>query len=242
MAFGDTVQTSPTGTNTSGEATATLSAGATAGNLLIFAFARSAVTAITGDWGTIAGWTIGPSSPANSGNMGAAWFWKIAAGGETVVTTASTDETGNWCAVIVEIEGPFAASPFDVSAEDESNISTPVTSQSTGTTAATAQADEFAVAFFGADNGSNVTDGRAYSNSFTEVVFANSGARAPALIAKKVLSATGTVQSTFSTTDTGDEMYGAVMTFKKLVSGVVGPLIDGHLVKHGILQGRLVRA
>lgn len=225
MAFGDTVQTSPTGTNTSGEASATLSSGATAGNLLVFAIARSAVTAITGDWGAITGWTAFPQSPGNTGNLGSAAWWKIAAGGETSVTTASTDETGNWCAVVTEYEGAFAASPLDVQAEDETHISSTATTQSSGTTATTAQNDALAIAYFGADNGSNVTDGRSYSNSFTEVVFANSGARASVTVCKKVLSATGTVETTFTTTDTGDEMYGAVAVFKKASSGSVVPVL-----------------
>lgn len=214
MAFGDTVQ-SAQGTGTSGEASATLGAGATAGNLIIFAIARSAVTAVTGDWGAISGFTAFPQSPGNTGNMGSAAWWKIAAGGETTVTTASTDETGNWCAAVVEIEGPFAASPLDKSAEDESHISSTATSQSSGTTATTTQNDELAVAYIGADNGSNVSTTRAYTNSFSEVIFANSGARASVIVAKKVLSATGAIETTFSTAGTGDEMYGAIATFKK---------------------------
>lgn len=239
MAFGDTVQTSPTGSGTSGEASATLSAGATAGNLLIFAVGRSTKhTDTTGNWGTPTGFTDGPQSPdsqVGGANIAGAVWWKIATGGETAVTTNDTNEQGNWCAVISEFAGSFAASPFDVQAEDESNIAAVDTSQSTGTTGTTAQADALAIAIFAADNGANVTDGRAYTNSFTEVAFANSGARASVIIAKKVLSATGAVESTFSTTDTGDEMYGAVMVFKQLVAAGGDGLTPGKLQAMGII-------
>lgn len=221
MAFGDTVQTSPTGTSTTGEGSATLSAGATAGNLIIPAIGRSAKhTDTTGDWGTPTGFTDGPQSPDSAvggSNVAGAVWWKISTGGETTVSTSGSGPNGNWCMVISEFEGPFEASPFDVQAEDETNLTTVVTSQSTGTTGAPAGGDWLAIAIFAADSMTNVDGGgtRSYSNSFTEVVFANSGARAGVVIAKKVGSGTGAVECTMSFTDTGDEMYGAVMVFKK---------------------------
>ena len=216
MAFGDTVQ-SASGTNTSGNASATLASGATAGNLLIFAVGRAVTHGIGGSWGTPTGFTDLPNSGVNNGNLAGGGWYKIATGGETTVSSNGTSEQGNWCAALVELEGPFDASPLDQIAEDEANLATVVTSQPSGTTGTTAQADELAIAYFAADNGSNVDGGgtRNYSNSFTEVLFANSGARASAHVAKRVLSATGTFSCTFSVTDTGDEMYGAIATFKK---------------------------
>lgn len=215
MAFGDTVQTSPLGSSTSGEASATLSAGATAGNLLIFAVARATTTAITGDWGTISGWTLGPASPADSGNMCGSLWWKIAAGSETTATTAMTGEAGSWTATITEYEGPFDATPLDVTAEDESHISATTVSKSSGTTATTAQADALAIAVFCHDQGSNIGTTQ-YTNSFTEVVLGVSGARAAHTVAKKVLSATGTQETTLSYSSGGaaDEMYGCIAVFK----------------------------
>lgn len=237
MAFSDVVQVSPTGSSTSGEATATLSAGATAGNLLVFAVARSSAHGLPGAvWGAITGWTAGPQTQLDpAGNMAAAVWWKIAAGGETTVTTDDTNESGNWCAVIVEYEGPFTGG-FDVQAENEDNTASAVTSQTSGTTATTAVAQSLAVAVFMADNGGNVTDGRAYTNDFGEDAFANSGARASVLVASKVLSATGTVETTFSTTDTGDEMYGAVLVFSGTAGGGGGDgLTPGMLRPMGII-------
>lgn len=231
MAFGDTVQTSPTGTNTSGEGSATLSAGATSGNLIIPAIGRSAKhTDTTGDWGTPTGFTDGPQSPDSAvggANMAGAVWWKISTGGETAIATSGSGPNGNWCMVASEFEGPFAASPLDVQAESEANLTTVVTSQTTGTTAAPAGGDWLAIAIFAADNMQNVDGGgtRNYSNGFSEVVFANSGARAGVVIAKKVGSGTSAVECTMSFTDTGDEMYGAVMVFKKASSGSVVPAL-----------------
>lgn len=226
MAFGDTTQ-SAQGSGTSGAATATLASGATAGNLLIFAVGRSTSHSVGGTWGTPTGFSDLPNSGILNGNMGGGYWYKIAAGGETTVTSNGTGEAGNWCAAVVELEGPFDGTPLDKTAEDESNLAATDTSQTSGTTATTAQNDELGVAIYAADNASNVTDGRAYTNSFSEVIFANSGSRASVIVAKKVLSAADAIESTFSTTDTGDEMYGSVATFKKLVAagGSVVPVL-----------------
>ena len=66
-----------------------------------------------------------------------------------------------------------------------------------------------------ADTADSVTDGRAWSNGFTEQAFVTGGAAGPPglSVADKVLTATGTVETTFSTTDTGDQMYAQVATF-----------------------------
>lgn len=218
MAFGDTIQTVEGSGSGAASDTVTFSA-AVSGNLLIIAVANSAAQT----WGTApTGFSVLSQVTDGSGNMSAIWYWKIAAGGETSFTIAWSNSITTWRWVGCEFEGAFAGSPLDVTAEDETNISTVVTSQASGTTGATAQNDEFAVAFFGADRADQVTDGRAYTNSFAEVVFSSTVdfvARPAIAIAKKVLSATGTQTTTFSTTDTGDEMYGAIGTWKKSVSG-----------------------
>ena len=215
MAFGDTVQS--VDSTFTGEGTVTFSA-ATAGNLLVVMEGRGSPHGSGGAWGTPSGWTLIHDTGINVGNFGAALYYKIAAGGETSFTTTHTNEAGNGQIAFAEFEGPFAGSPLDVSAENATNLSTVVTSQSTGTTGTTAQNDELAIAAFAADIQSNVDGGgtRNYSNSFTEVIFTDvQTARACAMLAKKILSATGTVECTFSVTDTGDEMYGVVATFKK---------------------------
>ncbi len=215
MAFGGVVNVS-SNTVSSGAITVTFPA-ATAGNLLVFVLGRSTSLAVGQTWGTPSGWTDGPNTPANTGNVSGAVWWKIAAGGETSVASAESAAPGNATGAVIEYEGPFAVSPFDVSAENESNLSTAVTSEATGTTASTAQADALAVGMWSADAYSNVDGTRTYSNSFTEDYFPSHGftARAAAIAAHKVLSATGAQSCTFGCTDTGDEMYGAILVFKK---------------------------
>ena len=44
-------------------------------------------------------------------------------------------------------------------------------------------------------------------------------------IADKTLTATGTVETTFSTTDTGDQMWATVVTFKATVAAAVAAAI-----------------
>lgn len=217
MAFGDVIQSAKASSNNTGTVTVSFSA-AVAANLLVATFSRS--INVSG-WTDPSGWTQITSSPLSSGNLSGRWYYKIAAGGETSVVGTTTETSAGITGIVAEYEGPFAASPLDQSTENEANLSTIVTSQSTGTTGTTAQADELAVAFFAADALLNVDGSRAYTNSFVEVLFADQAqpGRVAGIQASKVLSATGTVETTFSCTDTGDEMYGAIATFKKSVTG-----------------------
>lgn len=219
MAFGDTINTEK-GNQASGDASITISPTATEGNLLLFGVGRGATHSAGGDWGTPAGWETVHDSGINTGNLGAAWFWKISDGTETSVATAGSGHQGATQSVYAEIEGPFAASPLDVKEENATLLSTVGTSISSGTTGTTAQNDEIAIAFFASDRFDTIDGTRAYTNSFTEVVISDgTGSRASSWLAKKVLSATGTVESTFSCTDTGDEMYGSIATWKKEAAG-----------------------
>jgi hypothetical protein len=164
------------------------------------------------------GWTPGPQVPVSTGSLSSGSWWKISDGTETTVTISMTGtSTATIGGTLAQFEGPFEASPLDVTAENEASIGTGVTSIASGTTATTAQADELLVAVFGVsanqswDNGS-----RAYSNSFTNVaVGQDSTNRAGSAMAKLVVSATGTYTTTMSTTDTGSAAYGAILTFKK---------------------------
>jgi hypothetical protein len=210
MAFGDTVFTYKNSGLGTAEASVAITNTPVSGNMLVFGVGRAITHTAGGDWGTPSTWTRIHDSGINTGNLGGAWFFKISDGTETSVATA--------------------ASPADVSAENVDNIASVVTSQTSGTTSTTAQNDELALAFFAADRMDTVDTSRAYSNSFTEVVFTDQQTtRAAAILAKKVLSATGTVECTFSVTDTGDEMYGSVATFKKLAAGgSVVPVLMRH--------------
>lgn len=246
MAFGDIVNTEKVSV-ASGDVTITISPTATLGNLLVIVEGRSAAHGAGGAWGTPSGWNILHSTPINSGNVAGAAYWKISDGTETSAVTGHTTPNGNAQAVYAEFEGAFDGSPLDVQAEDEGNLTTVVKSQSTGTTGATAQADELIVAMFNADQFQTIDTGRAYTNSFVERVIGDaSAARATAIIASKVVSATGTQECTFSCDagETGDEMYGQIATFKKLAAGgdPEGSLLGGKLLHGGLLlDGVLVR-
>lgn len=237
MAFGDVIRVTKVSL-ASGEAAVTFIAAAL-GNKLDFIIGRSATHSAGGAWGTPSGWTPLPDSGIAVGNVAGAGFYKISDGTETTVATAGTNVQGNVQCMVIEYEGPFAAVPLDVVAEDVTNLTNVVTSQTTGTTATTAQNDALAVAYWAFDRGDTIDGSRAYTNSFTEVGFSDqSAARAGAIVAKKVLSATGTVECTFSCTDTGDELYGAVAVFKKLVAaGGSVNLLSGKLEQK--LEGKL---
>lgn len=215
MAFGDTVRADDV-TGVSGDVTVTYPSAPTAGNLLIVLVGRGATHGAGGAWGVPDGWNKVHDSGINVGNVGGALFWKIAVGDESGFASVDTNPQGAWQVSWAEFEGSFEASPLDVSAENADNLATVVTSQTSGVTGITAQNDELAIACWVTDRMDTCQDGRSYSNLFTEVIFSDDAtARPAAIIAKKVLSATGTVESTFTTTDTGDEMYGVVATFKK---------------------------
>lgn len=217
MAFGDLVQwAEDTGT---GVSTDTISfSAATAGNLLIVM--GCLVAADT--WGTApTGYSVLTQVPDTTGLFTAIWYWKIAAGGETGATVA-WGAIPNYRLGMAEFEGAFAASPLDVTAEDETNISTAVTSQASGTTATTAQADALGVAMFAGERADFFSNATAYTNSFVERAFYDGPAspgRPGLAIASRVLTATGTYSTTFSCTDTGTPMYGAIAVFKKAAAG-----------------------
>ena len=73
----------------------------------------------------------------------------------------------------------------------------------------------------GSDSSIKTETGRSWSNGFTEVLYlAGSFSGDPGLsVAEKDLTSIGTVQTTFTTTDSGDEMVAIVATFKLEAAG-----------------------
>ena len=141
-----------------------------------------------------------------------AMYYKVADGTETKVRLQWTNSE-DISIRVAEYSGIVSVDPLDVSSSDVTSGET--TTVSTGTTAATAQADELAIAMMGSDSGGNTTTGRSWNNGFTEVTWLNDSSGDPGLsVAEKDLTSTGTVQTTFTTTDSGDEMVAIVATFK----------------------------
>ena len=212
MAFGDLIN-SKHGAIGSGALTINFTA-ATAGNLLIAVFARSTNSTD----GTPSGWT--PISGSASGNLDGSWFYKIAAGGEATITSAD-GASGNATGNVFEFEGPFAASPLDKTASDSSHLSSATKTQSSGTTASTTQAGEFVIAYFAADSGVTMAGTTALTNDFYKMSGDTTTARAYYCIGILVPADIGTYETTFSTSGTGDEMYGAIATFMADSGGTV---------------------
>lgn len=189
--------------------------GISAGDVLAFVVGagdeNTTVSSVTDNLGGT--WTAGPSSPVGTGNMRGVTFWKIAAGGETSISfTIGTGTTGQ--AIAVKATGFSGTATLEGSSEDESKLSTVSTSVGSGS-AANSTATGVAIALFASDRWDTVEDvSRSYSNSFTEVGFVStSGSRAGAFAAGKVLSSAASQSTTFTTGDTGDEMYAALLVF-----------------------------
>ncbi|MEE9365601.1 MAG: hypothetical protein V3W44_02845, partial [Dehalococcoidales bacterium] len=143
----------------------------------------------------------------------------------------STTITWNWVTTVsrgaqaaaVEYSGLATSSPLDVKAEADSGASTSQT-QTTGTTATTTQADALAIAKMGSDSSDNVAATRSWTNSFTEFLWAGITNGNPGLsVADKILSATGTQESTFSTTSVGDELGANIAVFKAAAATYTTP-------------------
>ncbi len=164
-------------------------------------------------------WTLGPSSPVSTGNLRGVTAWKVCAGGETSVSfDIGTGTTGQ--AFAVKVTGFAGTATLEASNENEGGLSS--VSTSIGTNAASnSTATAVAIALFTSDRADTVQDvSRSYSNSFTEVGFnGSSGSRAGAFAAAKVLSSAASQSTTFTTGDTGDEMYSAILVFGDVTGG-----------------------
>jgi hypothetical protein len=189
---------------------ATLSPAATAGNLIITACSTDKNA---GTWTQPSGFTL--LTPFSGTNVSLAIAYKVAAGGETTIewTTSNSEEHNMWLA---EYSGLADTSPEDKTASANSG-DTDVSSQTSGTTAATTQNDELAVAAFAVDSAS-IGGTTGYSNGFTEeaeLTDINSG-NSVLWIATKNLTSTGTVETTLTISGGGsDQMAGQIVTFKE---------------------------
>ena len=204
---------------------------ATAGNtLLCFFTGRSAGSSTTPT--SPSGWTDEASHAC--GGYGTNCFLlssKVAAGGETSWTPSAIPGSS---AIIYMLElSGLTSSPVDQVA---SSGPTTGVSISTGTTGTTSQASELAFAFWGSNFGyGHSGSGQTYSNSFTyESDAVNSGGGSSEYqAAYKELTATGTVESTFSYTGSNATWYGSVAALK--ISGGSGPItVNAGLGSYGV--------
>ena len=222
MAFGDLVEAVSGNDEGTDSITLTLT-GATAGNLLIFVH-------FTGNDNTNppTNFTqaVAQNDSGNADDLGI--HYKIATGGETSITATSDDTDDEQMGILAEFEGPFDATPLDVTA---SNGPTSETTTSTGTTGTTAQASELAI---GAVSMRSLTNVSAWSNSYTEFGDQQSTLAKTVAAAYLVLTATGTAETT--ATHGSATSMGAIATFKAAGGG--GGVSIGRGLTQGILLAR----
>lgn len=188
---------------------------ATAGNLLV-AFVgidkNSGAITLPTDFSLVA-----KNEDAVEVDAAYAMAYKVATGGETGVTWAWVQSRVAALA-ITEWSG-LHASPLDVTAQATS-ASTSTATQSSGTTAATSQANELAIAAFVADSWGTAETSHSYTNGFTELEVEPTapdptGTLVGMWVVYKVLDAVGTVETTITRVGaTSDQMRGMVATFK----------------------------
>lgn len=180
--------------------------------------------------------------------VGTYQLYKISDGTETSIsgTLASSQE---WTILFAQYEGPFDATPLDVTTSnyESSNQST----GSTGTTGTTAQNDELAVAIMGCQDGDaqDGTPGSAadsWTNSFADVTSHRQGSAvgdAGAYMGYRVLTATGTVETTCDWNNTNSRSHNTVATYKKGAAGGADqePALIGGKLTNSLLLEHLVR-
>lgn len=198
-----------TGDATTTSLSATYASTPTPGNRL-FAMAVSDAT-LDGTGMASAGWTLAASKVADAG----LYIWsKIAGASEPTTVTVVPTTAAPTNLRITEISG------LDTNAIDAvvtNSGGTAATSISTGTTGATSDADEWALAVFGiARHRSGTGTVTAYSNGFVETAqVANAAGNKPLLAtATKTLSATGTVECTATLSVAEDHPAGLVVTYR----------------------------
>lgn len=188
-----------------------------AGNLLVLATCVGGTATLNPTSGTPAGWTkaIGPIGTEASADVDGYLFWKVAAGGETSVTSTDSVSSG----ITMQLEewsstNGWPANPVDVFASSAAQAAT--TSPVSGTTAATANAVELAIAALF----THFATGETFSsptNSFTADGVATAGASsffAPSCgLFYRVTAATG-AQSMSATAGTSKPFGGLIVVFK----------------------------
>lgn len=181
----------------------------------VVAAGTSNITAV-GDNKTNAYAQIGTQFNTSFGSC-IAWYRKENGVGGAGHTVNATLGTGNVATIyFVEITGAALSSVLDQSVAFVGDASSPFTTNTTGTTS---QADEIAIALYATDTPSG-TETITWGNGFAQIDADGNSAFVTGGIAFKVLSATGTVQGSI-TSSVATDTAGAVATFKAAAGGGV---------------------
>jgi hypothetical protein len=212
-------------------ATITISQTPTEDNLLV---ALGAIDKSSGGITYPSGWTV--VHDYDSSNVSGFIAYKVAGASEgtTYAFTAGT-ASRVWAIWSAEYSG-LTTPPLDKSSEGDSGASA-VTAQATGSTGVLAQADELALAILAIDSG---TAWKPYTvpSGFTEEweepnspIGGDPGCR----IISKVTTVTDALNPNYTTTDTGDQCWAAIATFK--IAGATA----GMVFRRPALRNPLIR-
>ena len=211
MAFGDLIKQALVEAGATNTFTPDLLSTPTSGNLLIFSAGsnRNSRTVATPPSGFTELHEV-------LGLGGWAWYYKVSVGTEQTATIVwSGNITGTGRLIEYEWDG---STPSVVKNDDQTNISTSTTSQPSGAATPTA-ATNICIALHGADeNSQNVDGGEAVDGSWIEDALWTQ-APGDTKISRLVNAALSSQEATCSTTDGGDNMYGAIAIFNSGAAG-----------------------
>jgi len=211
---------------------------AAAGNIIV------AVLSVDKEALTV-GAIVGFSAPVviKSGNsVTLAYCYKVSDGTENSFTQSWVyDSVGRYGVLWVgEIDSAVGGIPDVVAQNDSAGLS--VTSLSTGLTTAVTGSG-FALGLWAIDTHSNTNAGRNYSNGFSEIFFNDfvDPYNVCGLIVASNEILTGTVESTFSTTDTGDQIAAAMLVFKNQPAAIIDFYLSSSTSTSAIVKCRSPR-
>lgn len=231
-----------TSTANSASPSHTISSGPTSGNLLVAAVSARVAGTGSGNAITVSGWT---TLHQGSGTSFAHQSWvgyKISDGTETAVTPTFQTSSSNTdtCISYMEVSGFTGTPTLDASSEDASNIDTNVTAQSTGSATAT-QANGIAVAFVSAFSSDLWATSQSWSNSFVSRADGGNNFNYPGVWSATLeYASTGAKTTTNTTTDTGDQAYGAIALFYDPSAGATTALtgtVTGSITETDVVNG-----
>lgn len=203
----------------------TLPSPATAGNLLLAFYAPDKAP---GAFTYPSGWTALAGEHNNGPSISFGWAYKIAVGGESVITFSTTVTTVSKPALFVmELSGVDPINPINQSIVNYVDDAT-VLSRSSGTTSATTIASCLAIAVFCTDTWLNVSGSRGWSNGFSEIyaqAFTSSGPAGIDVGTKPAITLGTAVESTFTYTGGADQAIGAMICINPVPSSPVNPIL-----------------
>lgn len=195
--------------------TATLGAVSTTGSMLI---AIHVIDKEAATVGTIAGFSV-PVVVTSSGSSTLAYSYKISDGTEQAITATWTGGGKDGRLWIGEVKDPTVSAPLLMINANSGGSS--VKSLSTGTTS-NFTGSGIAIAAWSSDTGTNTNGGRNYTNGFIEQDYLTLGGSghdySGIMVATKELDTVSTtLESTFSTTSSGDQMCAVMLVIPAAV-------------------------